>query len=67
MGYLGATLTQVFTRARAERTGHSEMSQWPRWEMGLASANDVMHRKHVEDFEILKKSVEFRPVSGEVG
>ena len=27
MGYLGAALAQVFTRARAERTCHSEMSQ----------------------------------------
>ena len=40
-----------------ERTYHSEMSQWPRWETGLASANDVMHRKRTDDFRILKKSV----------
>ena len=27
MGYLGATLTQVFVHARAEQTCHSDMSQ----------------------------------------
>ena len=53
MGYLGATLKQVSTRARAERTCHSEMS--PRWETGLNSANDVTHRKRGEDFGNLKK------------
>ena len=57
MGYLGATLTQVFTRVRAERTCHSEMSQWPRWETRLASANDITHQKCAEDLEILKKSI----------
>ena len=57
MGYLGSTWTQVFTRVRAERTSHSEMSQWSRWETGLASANDVTHRKRAEDFGILKNSV----------
>ena len=31
----------------------------PRWETGLASANDVTHRKRVEDFGNLKK-VELR-------
>ena len=57
MGYLGATLIQVFTRARVEWTCHSEMLQWLIWETGLASANNVTHRKRAEDFGILKKSV----------
>ena len=54
MGYLGATLTQVFTRARS---GHvtQRCHNSPRWETGLASANDVTHRKSVEDFGNLKK------------
>ena len=44
MGYLGATLTQ--------------MSQYLRWETGLASANEVTNRKRAEDLGIfLKKSV----------
>ena len=51
MGYLDATLTQVFTRRRVTQRCHNS----PRWEMGLASANDVTHWKHAEDFGNLKK------------
>ena len=56
MGYLGATLTQVFARARgwSERVTqrcHNSL----RWETGLASANDVTHRKRAEDFGNLKE------------
>ena len=55
--------------AQAEWTCHSEMSQWPRWEMRLASANDVMHQKRAEDFGIFWKRqlVELRPASKEDG
>ena len=55
MGYLGATLTQVFTRARG-RSGHvtQKFHNSPRCETGLASANDVTHRKRAEDFGNLK-------------
>ena len=56
MGYLGGTLTQVFMRVRAERACHSVMSQLPRWETGLASANDITHRKRVEDFGNFEES-----------
>ena len=72
MGYLGATLTQVFGRTRAERTErtcHSKISQQPRWEAGLRSSGDVTHRKRAEDLGIFWKSqlVELRPASGEDG
>ena len=50
MGYLGATLMQVFTRARGAdvslRNG----------ETGLESANDVTHRKRAEDFGNFEES-----------
>ena len=41
----------------------------PRWETRLQSANDVTHRKRVEDFGRFWKSqlVEMRPASGEYG
>ena len=56
MVYLGATLTQVFTGAlgksgRVPQRCHNS----PTWETGLASANDVMHRKRTKDFGNLKK------------
>ena len=68
MGYLGATLTQLFTRGRSGRITqrcHNTL----RWETGLASANDVTHRKRAEDFGRFWKSqwVELRPTSGEEG
>ena len=55
MGYLGATLTQVFTRARTEWTCLSEMSQEPRWETRLERAGDVTHQKRAEDFGDIEK------------
>ena len=45
MGYLGATLTQVFAHARAERTCHSEMSQKPTLE---ADASEC-ERRHAPE------------------
>ena len=54
MGYLGATLTQVFTRVRNGRVTQ-RCHNSPRWETGLASANDVLHRKRAEDYWNLKK------------
>ena len=60
MGYLGATLTQVFTRTRwRSRRVTQRCHNSPRWETGLASANDVMHRKRTEDLGNFKK-VELR-------
>ena len=50
MGYLGATLTQVFTCA-----GGTDVSQYPRWETGLQSAGDVTHRKRAEDLGDFEK------------
>ena len=56
MGYLGATLTQVFTRVRRQSERVTQRcNNSPRWEMGLASANDVRHQKRVEDLGNLKK------------
>ena len=56
MGYLGATLTQVFTRVRGRSERVTQRCHnSPRGEMGLASANDVTHWKHAEDFGNLKK------------
>ena len=54
MGYLGATLTQVFTRAWGRRVTQ-RCHNSPRWETGLQSAGDVTHRKRAEDFGNLKK------------
>ena len=56
MGYLGATLTQVFTRVRgwSERVTQRCHTS-PRWETGLASANDVTHWKRARDLGNLKK------------
>ena len=67
MGYLGATLTQVFKRAHGQSgcvTQRCHNSS--RWETGLQSAGDVTHRKRTEDFGNLKK-VDMRPASGEDG
>ena len=70
MGYFGATLMQVLTRAR-----HSDVTiAWER--NGWRSANDVTHRKRAEDFGNWKKvkrvdtrhwtkTVDFRVRSGE--
>ena len=57
MGDLGATLTQVSTCARG-RSGRvtQRCHNSPRWETGLASANDVTHRKRAEDFGRFWKS-----------
>ena len=54
MGYLGATLKQVFRRTRSGRVTQ-RCHNSPKWETGLASANDVTYRKHAEDFGNLKK------------
>ena len=57
MGYLGETLTQVFTRARVQSGRVTQRCHnSPRWETGLASVNDVTHRKRVEDFGRFEKS-----------
>ena len=54
MGYIGATLTQVFTR-----TGGTDVSlrdvTIAQMETGLQSAGDVMHRKRAEVWGDLKK------------
>ena len=70
MGDLGATLTLVFTLLFTRALGRGErVTQGcpKRWETGIASANDVTHRKRAEDFGNLKKShsVELRPASEE--
>ena len=53
---LRATLTQVFTHARG-RSGRVTQRRHnsPRWETGLASANDVTHRKRTDDFGNFEK------------
>ena len=57
MGYLGETLTQVFTRVRGRSEPFSQRCHnSPRWETGQASANDVMHRKRAEDFGKFEES-----------
>ena len=70
MGYLAATLMQVFTRARSGAdVSLRDGKRGPRWEMGLQSANDVTHRKRAEDFGRFEKSqlVEQRPALREDG
>ena len=68
MGYLGATLARVFTRA-CRQSGHvtQRCHNSPRWETGLQSANNVTNQKRAEDFWRFGKSqlVEMRPASGE--
>ena len=54
MGYLGATLTQVFTCAQSGRVTQ-RFHNSPRRETGLQSVGDVTHRKRAEDFGNLKK------------
>ena len=70
MGYLGATLTLVFTRTR-RRSGRvtQRCHNSPRWETGIQSVDDVTHRKRGEDFGRFWKSqfVELRPASAEDG
>ena len=55
---LGATLTQVITRARAEWTCHSEMSRWPEMR-NEASKCEWRHAPEARGvfLEILKKSL----------
>ena len=54
MGYLGATLTQVFMCM-----GGADVSlrcyNSLRWETGLESAGDVTHRMRAEDFGNFEK------------
>ena len=59
MGYLGATLTQVFTRVRSGRVTQRCYNS-PRWDTGLQIANGVTHRKRAEDLGNLKKVRELR-------
>ena len=54
MGYLGATLTLVFTHARGADVSLRDVTK-PRWETGLQSAGDVTHRKRAEDFGDFEK------------
>ena len=65
MGYLGATLTQVFTRAGGADVSLRDVTIAQMWN-GLESAGDVTHRKRVEDWGGLKKS-ELSSASGEDG
>ena len=55
MGYLGATLTQVFTRVRRADVSFRDVTIA---QMGnrVASANDITHRKFAEDLGIFWKS-----------
>ena len=55
MGYLGATLTQVFTHARRTDVSLRDVTIARDGKRGLASANDVTYRKCAEDFGNLKK------------
>ena len=53
---LGVTLTQVFTRVRGRSERVTQRCHnSPDGKTGLASANDVTHRKRAKDFGILKK------------
>ncbi len=54
MGYLGATLTQVFTRVRGANMSLRDVTI-EKWETGLQSAGDVTHRKRAEDFGDFEK------------
>ena len=56
MGYLGATLKQVFTRARRTDVSLRDVTIARDRKRGLANANNVTHRKRVEDFERFWKS-----------
>ena len=55
MGYLGATLTQVFTRARRADVSLRDVTIARDEKKGLLSAGNVTHRKRAEDFGNLKK------------
>ena len=55
MGYLDATLTHVFTRARRADVSLRDVTIARDGKQGLESANDVTHRKRTR--KILKKSV----------
>ena len=58
MGYLGATLAEVFTRERARRPDVSlrDVTIARDGKRRLASTNDVTHRKRAEDFGRFWKS-----------
>ena len=46
----------MFTRVRGLNGSVTQRCHYsPRWETWLASSNDIMHRKHAEDFGNLKK------------
>ena len=62
---LSAWVTQVQYLRRCSRTCHSEMSQQPRWETGLASANDFTHRKCAEDLGNFEESEQSRELDTE--
>ena len=72
MGYLGATLAQVFTRTRRVDVSLRDVTIARDGERRLASANDVTHRIW-GDFEKVSElrqdtgRVEMRPASGEDG
>ena len=55
MGYLGATLTQVFTRSRGADVSLRDVTI-AQMETGLQSAGDVTNRKRAEDFGDFEKS-----------
>ena len=54
MGYLGATLTQVFTRAGGADVSLRDVTI-AQWETGLESAGDVTHRKRAGDLGDFEK------------
>ena len=57
MGYLGATLTQVFTRVDVQsRRVIQRCHNSPDGKQGLKSANDVTHQKRAEDFGNFEES-----------
>ena len=58
MGYLGATLTQVFTHAHRADVSLRDVTIARDGKRGLASANDVTHRKSAEDLGNLKVPLE---------
>ena len=69
IGYLGATLTQVFVHARRADVSLRDVTIARHGKRRLTSANDVTHRKRVDDLGRFWKSqwVEMRPDSGEDG
>ena len=55
MGYLGATLTPVFTRRGLNGRVTQRCHNSPDGKRGLQSAGDVTHRKRTEDFGNFEK------------